>query len=85
MPIAPEEFERARERVAQITREREQAVGALKELRRGLVREFGVKSDEQATALQAKLDKEVAKLEKECRDALAELDRKWGDRLDDTA
>ncbi len=81
MPIDPTEIERARERVAQLSREREQAVGALKELRRQLANKFGVKSDAQAKAAQEKLDAEVLKLEKECREALAELDKKWGSRL----
>lgn len=82
MTISRDEYEQTRKRVEEVTRERDRAAGALAELKKQLKEEFGVTSEKQARALQEKLDKESADLERQYRQAEKELEEKWGDKLD---
>lgn len=81
MPPTPEEFARLKARVDDLRRQRDEAAGALREVRRRMKEEFGVDTRAAAEALRKKLAKEAEKLGKELDAATAEFEETWGDRL----
>lgn len=81
MPPTPDEFARLKERVNDLRRQRDEAAGALREVRRRMKEEFGVDTRAAAEALRKKLAREAEALGKQLDSAMAEFAKKWGDRL----
>ncbi len=77
-----ERYEELRQRHEELERGRQQAWGALSELRKRVASEFGVTSDREVRALQNKLDAEVAKLEEEFWEKEQAL-QKWDEKLNE--
>lgn len=81
MTLALDDFEHLKRQVDDLTRQRDQAEGALSQILLRLKREFGVNNLKQAKAKLAKLKQERAKAEEDYFRKKAKFVRKWGKKL----
>lgn len=79
----PEGYQRLKDRLDEMTRERDRAAGALAEQVKRLKDEFGCASLKEAKALLNKWKYEAEVAGKAYRKAAAEFERKWKERLGD--
>lgn len=79
--ITPEEFQELKEQIDKLKQDRDQAAGALKELRKRLQAEHGCKTVAEAKIKSKELTGKIEKLEKQYRMMEKEIKRKWGDKL----
>jgi len=78
-----EKYQRLERTVAEAKRQKDQAVGAVKQLEAQLVREFGCHSISSARSLLEQHREQIVKQEQELETALSKFQKKWGTFLDE--
>lgn len=77
-----EKYQRLKESLESLKEERDRAVGALSEMKKRLLKEFGCKTIKEAVKLHTEMEKEQEKLKEEYQNEYEKIYDKWGHLLD---